>query len=429
MKNNILKRPLKFYIIYILVTLCFSFWGPAIYKDYDRLSVSIFMLFFLFCVFIGYSIGLRRNDKLNNTARIPNIIYFVKLSIFISFLLIFIEFFQILITNPSRFSLTNIGGNYMLAKDELEISGSYSMLQLLRFLTGFPRSITLILGFYFFSRLPRSYKILFFFFLLFNILVYAVAYGTQKIFGDILIYFFIVASLKLIYVGKKKRRRIIIGIAIIAFLFVSYFIINQIQRYSAIDIDVTNIAKRSNGNLVFDTDHIVFKIFGEKIGFGISVLITSYLSAGYYGLSLCFELPFVWTHGFGNSYPLSIFVHQFLDFPNYYLDTYLNRMDIVYGRSGLRAWNTIFPWLASDLTFVGSLLIFIPISAIYAISWKETVKYNNPVSLVMFATLTMGFIFVPNNNQLLNGIDGFIGTICVFIFWLRYHNKFNIIER
>jgi hypothetical protein len=418
-----LTTPLKYFVVYILTTLFLSFWGPAIYNDYDKLGVFVYILFFLLCFIFGYKIGIRR--KLHIRSSRYNIIPLVKFSISLSFILISLEFFQILLTEPYRFSLRNIGFNYLYSRELLD--SSYSFSQLMRFITGFPRSISYILGFYFFNKLQRIYKIQFVLFVLLTILVYAVAHGTQKVFGDIIIYFSIVMLSKMNQIDKKTKKIIKIASLSLLFSFTAYFLMNQIQRYSSIEIDIYNISARSNGNIEFDLDHIIFKLFGFDIGFGLAILITSYLSAGYYGLSLCLQLPFAWTYGLGNSYPLSVFANRFLGFPNYYLDTYLNRMELLYGRGGLKSWNTIFPWLASDLTFIGALLIFIPIGTIYAISWKETIKYRNPVSILMFSTLTLALVFVPNNNQLLNGIDGFIGTVCIFIFWIGFHKRFNYI--
>ena len=118
---------------------------------------------------------------------------------------------------------------------------------------------------------------------------------------------------------------------------------------------------------------------------------------------------------------------MYLNTPNMYESTYIHRMEIEFGRAGLRSWNTAFPWIASDITFLGAILIFIPVAIIYAIAWREVILYKNKISLLMFCTITIGLVFLPANNQLLHGYDGFFATIFTFLFWIFNHKKYNFL--
>jgi hypothetical protein len=199
----------------------------------------------------------------------------------------------------------------------------------------------------------------------------------------------------------------------------------QSQRYDLLGVTVENYGIRSGGQLYFDTDHFIFKILGNKLGLGFTVLLTGYLSSGYYGLSLCFKLPFEWTYGIGNSYFMSKLISLVFNTSEIYENTYLNRMSEEFGRDGLRTWNTVFPWLASDFTFLGTLLIFIFVGYFWQTAWLEIVKYRNPVSILLFSILSLGLVFVPANNQLFNSIDTFISTTSTILFWLIFHKKYN----
>ncbi len=204
-------------------------------------------------------------------------------------------------------------------------------------------------------------------------------------------------------------------------LFMGY---SQYSRYVTKDLDISDVNKYVYEYSSYDLEHPMFKIFGDKIGFGISYFITSYLSDGYYGLSKCLDLDFKWTYGCGNSLALQA-IHDKITGGNLYETTYLGRMEREYAILGKAQWHTIFPWLASDITFTGSLLIFLPIAFIYGKSWNEVIKYRNPLSYLMLCLLTIMFIFVPANNQILSGIDYFIITNVIFIFWLLFHERFN----
>lgn len=431
------KKPIKYYLLYIVITLLISFFGPAKYINYDKISVFLFMLTFMICISLGYFAGLKIKLKpFNNkakynknrtliTSKCKDMLPLLELSIIISVIGVLVEIVELLMKNPSAFSLSNIGSNYIQVRQYLAVTSGYSLGLLIRFFTGFFRIIVMTIGIYDFKKLRKKYRLGIVAFYILTILVNSIAYGTQKVIGDMLIYTCVIALIKIKGISAKKRRKIYRIIIFIGIIFTAFVVTNQVQRYEQIGVDVFNYGDSTLNGVYFDTDNIIFKIFGYRLGFGLSSLLTSYLSAGYYGLSLCFKLPFKWTYGIGSSYVLSKFLNKYLGLPNVYFDSYLYRMEIQFGRKGAAAFNTIFPWLASDLSFIGSLLIFIPIGMVFAISWKEVVRYGNRVSILMFATIFLGIIFVPANNQLFTGIDGFISTYMIFFYWIFNHKKYN----
>lgn len=200
----------------------------------------------------------------------------------------------------------------------------------------------------------------------------------------------------------------------------------QNQRYDAIGVTAQNYESRSDGSTYYDLNNIVFKIFGPTLGFGIGSVL-SYVSGGYYGLSLTLKMPFVWTYGIGSSYFLCLISEKIFGY-SIYEKTYLGRLQEV-GRDGLTSWNTIFPWLASDFTFFGALLIFVVLGYFITTVWYEVIRYKNPVSIVMFATLCLGICYLPANNQLFHGIDSFISTVLTFVWWLLCHKQYNVLEK
>lgn len=429
--------PFKMYAVYILFTLLLSFYGPMKYIDYDKLPVLVYILFFLFCLFIGqkiannYRLVLRKKEKkiysqnekilIKNKKRIEK---FVKLSINLAFFSIFIEFLEVLITNPSSLDITNIANNYFNINLDSE-EAFYSIPILIRFATGFFRNVAMILGIYYWKFLKTKTKVLLLSYFVLLVLVNMVAYGTQKFLGDIVIYTVIVLAMKMLDSSRSQVFKIIrYSILLVMAVLIIYTLI-QAQRYETIGITVENYGARSDGMQYFDENHLIFRILGDRIGLGLAIILTGYLSAGYYGLSLTFQLPFVWTYGIGNSYFMSKLLAQLLNIPEIYEKTYLNRMTIEFGRDGLRTWSTIFPWLASDFTFIGTLFIFIIIGYIWQLTWLEIIKYRNPVSLIMFSVISLGLIFVPANNQLLNSIDTFIATFITVIYWIGNHKKYN----
>jgi hypothetical protein len=97
-------------------------------------------------------------------------------------------------------------------------------------------------------------------------------------------------------------------------------------------------------------------------------------------------------------------------------------MEATTGWPALSRWHTIFPWLASDFTFTGALFIIFLLAFFYGRCWKDIVTNKNPISMIMFAWLTEGLIFVPANNQLVHGIDTVITSVFLITFWLLRNN-------
>lgn len=429
--------PIKMFTLYILTTLFLSFYGPMKYYNYDKFPVFIYIIGFLLSLYIGYAIANKYkivinkkreySDEMVNAISANNerkIMKFVKISITIAFLSILLEFLEVLLKNPASFSISNMASNYLdlnLGED----GSFYSFPILFRFLTGFFRNATMILGIYYWKNLKLRFKSIFIFFIILLVMVNMVAYGTQKFLGDIVIYTIIVLAIKMMDSDRRRTKKIVmISISLVMVLIIIFTFV-QAQRYALLGITAENYGFRAGGQLYFDTDHIIFKILGNELGLGFAILLTGYLSSGYYGLSLCFKLPFQWTYGIGNSYFMSKLIAVLFNTSEIYEKTYLNRMTEVFGRNGLRTWNTIFPWLASDFTFIGTLFVFVIVGYLWQTAWLEIIKYRNPISIVLFATISLGLVFVPANNQLLNSIDTFIATIFTISYWIMFHRRYN----
>ena len=230
------------------------------------------------------------------------------------------------------------------------------------------------------------------------------------------------------HMDRRRRRTLLLNAGLLIAFFGIAIVTIQAQRYSGAGVSLADINESTGARSYYDLNHFIFKVFGDKFGLGLAGFLTGYISGGYYGLSLCLQLPFQWTCGLGSSMIVSLAAVRYLGLEEIVSRNYLVRMQNLTGWRGLEAWNSIFPWLASDLTFIGALLLFIPIGYYYARCWKEVYIYHNPVSAIMFAVLSMGLLFVPANNQLFMGIEPFVATVLLIIFWKALHRRYNYSE-
>ncbi len=425
-----LYKPLKYFVSYIIITVIISFFGPAKYYRYDKLSIAVYMLAFIVFFTISYLLGVQYGNRIKPYKDLHNIerkaIKILKFCILLTFFISIWSFFDYAL--KYGLSIRNLGQAYidLYSGFERNSGRGYSALELITMFTGIFKQISIVLGLFYFKKLNIQWKILLFFswgLLVFTSLILT---GKQKILGDLIIYllsvFLVTYKSNGIRINKKYYKYIWGTVFLVGFLFIYI----QKQRYSAAGITIFNYDDKSTYHVSLNHGHTLFKIFGYEWGFPIAILLTNYLSGGYYGLSLCFQIPFVWTYGLGHSYSLSVIFNRFLDLPFYFLDGYVLRMEQKFGWPAMSKWHTIFPYLASDLTFIGAIIFFMYIAFIYSIAYVEALKYRNPVSLLLFTTLNIMLVFIPANNQLMIGPEGYFAYLTILFVWIFFHRRYNI---
>lgn len=426
------QAPLFLFSVYIVFTLLLSFFGPKVYEGYQKDLVFLYMFFFLILFFSGYQFGLHKtlnNIRPRNLQRVDErrILVIVKICILLSLCVVVAQFVQNTLIGETNLDVSKLGKQYIqVYKGYVHNSGrGYTLLEIVSFLSGFPRWVAMILGIYYFKKLNYPYKLSLISFLVLMVIVYTFGRGQQKYVGDIVIFISAVTLIKMVNLSPEARRKLLCVIIIILISSAILFTAILKQRYEALGINIFNYSYKGDAYSDLNIEHPIFKIFGPEWGFPLSKLLSGYLSDGYYGLSLCMQLPFIWTYGVGNSYTLMVLINRFLGLPFLLSSTYVLRMEATTGHPSLSLWHTVFPWFASDFTFIGTLFVFMGIAYVYATSWIEAYKYRNPLSILMFCVLSLGLIYVPGNNQLLHGVEGFFATCFLGFIWSVFHKRYN----
>ena len=176
-----------------------------------------------------------------------------------------------------------------------------------------------------------------------------------------------------------------------------------------------------------DPSNLTIKYLPETLAIGTSA-ITGYWVHGYKGLSLCMEQEFTFAYGLGHSAVLRDFLRYFRVDPNQIYDlTYEARTQIATGYPAGLKWHTIYPALASDLTFVGALFVLGCLGMLFSIITKEAIVDRNPFAVSLYSILWILIIFVPANNQIANDKRLYLSFIGIFIMWLlSRRNKWKV---
>ena len=252
-------------------------------------------------------------------------------------------------------------------------------------------------------------------------MIYQILYiGTQRSLITIAILFLAMiaqSAIKENYHVDKRKIAKIIGIVIVSLVVV----MNILSARKGIwDANYYTSSSR------YDFEHLLLIPFvSQKAKYDVCTVI-SYLTQGYYGITLSFQVPFEWTYFLGSVRGLNSIITQLIpQIPDMSLMTYPVRAGELFHVNGFAYWYTAFPWLASDFTFVGALLIMGIVGKLYMKTWIQTVKYKNPLAFMVFTLLTIEYIFIIANNQLFIQRGESLATIVLLIVYGLFNKKFN----
>lgn len=212
---------------------------------------------------------------------------------------------------------------------------------------------------------------------------------------------------------SRIRRAVIWGMVLVAAFFALMVVVLSSRSASII------IPARFK----YDDDSLVYTIFGEEAGNGFGLAL-AYVSQGWHGLGNAFSVDFKWTYGLSIGRAISGYYYRFagVEFPPQVL-AYPVRQEAFSGYPAYVHWHTIFPWLASDVTFAGALVMTGIFAFMYGYVWLDAIKLRCPISASFFALLTIGVLFITANSQILDNKLLLLAFVA-FIFFFGFRAKF-----
>lgn len=414
-----LYMPLWFFVAYMLFTLTTALFGPIDYIDFPKLKVGSFIVFVLVCCAAGYHFGVRSSQKLTNLPKIlrpadsrgrPKAMD-VVLAISLAGVIAFIS--SSIVTGELNLNIFSLGETYNSSYDGYQRNtGNYSTSFIVFSLLSAPVFIASVWGIYFFRYLNLSRRIVVLSIILGTLLVFTLGSGKMKQLGDVIIYLIAIAAISRAASGKGFEPKFITRLSILALIALCLFAFIVAQRYAEMGTDAFNINQKTAWQVQYNTEHPVFRVLGSNIGFAVSV-VSFYLSNGYYGLGLTLESAPTWSFFTGTSYSVSVIADRFLGLPSGYAVSYpyLTGVETGWGES---KWYTVFPWFASDFSFIGTGLLFGLFAFWYARAWLESVILRDPFAVLLFTLMTVGVFYAPANNQVMHTPGG-LATLFVVV--------------
>lgn len=216
------------------------------------------------------------------------------------------------------------------------------------------------------------------------------AIGTLVGLGNLLIFALVGRMVARGRLGGERqlRRGVTVLLALAGLAFAGYMSYNQSARLEAVGITSK-----------YEPNPMVAALTSDDFARGVTVM-AFYPTHGYRGLAYNLETPFEWTQGRGASRALDSYLSQYGVADSVADRTYPERTEDRVGWDAGFTWSTIYPWLASDLTFPGAALFMGVVGWWMARFWYEATVLGGRLSMLLLGQLAVLIAYVPANNQL-----------------------------
>jgi hypothetical protein len=147
--------------------------------------------------------------------------------------------------------------------------------------------------------------------------------------------------------------------------------------------------------------------------------LATYWTQGYQGLSECLDLPFEWCYLCGHSSFWSRYAERLWSHPyGIQSRSYPHRLEAETRYSATNNWHTIYPWLASDLTFFGAAVFVGLLAYLLARALTDSLVAKNPFAVGFLGQILMLFYYIPANNGRLSYPEETMAFWGLLLLWL-----------
>ena len=422
-KRRLLFAPLIFIQAYLCFTLLLFALGPVEFRLHNKWSLFAYAIAGQFAIAAGYFLGLYGKMKNSPASKklYPRVGLYIATSLIVT---LAITFYQS-DSGLSLFEALKNPGDAYHAKAAISqhgISGRENLI------ISIPKTIlspfaSLLIpgGVLIYSSMSRKVRGLWWIAVV-GVALRAILIGTNKGLVDLILpvpWLLLLRGIQLQQVCENRNKKMstrfslwkVLSVAVVLFaVVISYFTFSIYSRAAA-------YRQESTGSAV-----------GWSWSYGISLPayveqsiynINNYLCQGYYGLDGCLNLDFVPCYGCGNSpFLVRRVAPIFTSNPDaLFWDTYPGRLDTATGYSVATQWHTIYPWIASDITFPGAI-IFIGIAGfIFSRAWLAAVTLRNIFAVGVFCHLLILFFYVPLNNTLFMYPEPMMAVLVQGVLW------------
>lgn len=411
------QRKIYFPIIFQMSWLCLTIlsfaFGPYLYK----LTKPVVFYSYLFLIHAGLLFGYIWGQRNAGCKTRLNIDYyrFVEITIIISFVYLIIK---IIFTGGG--DLRNFLGTFRNAQESyasssLKNSNLFSYTDILFFPIFI---IALTNAIYSHSKLSWTYRLCVYFMIL-VLIAFSIGSATRAGIMQIFILSFAAFILSIYqknFIFQKYHK--ILMIFIILITIGGFFVYSNVLIYKRGGISLVNPLT----NELPKENYFLLKIAPQNLA--PSIYITSfYISHSYYQLNRALNMPFKGlAFGLSNSYFVMDNIEQLTGCSWPKEVSYGFRLDNEIGMGYGAYWSTFYTWIASDVTFPGTIAVIFFIGYLFSMALRDSLFSINPLAITSFCTLFFFIFHFAFNNPLQDG-QGIFTYFCLPAVWLILRKK------
>lgn len=259
-------------------------------------------------------------------------------------------------------------------------------------------------------------------------LAFYLATGTNKGLAD-----FVITLPWLIYAATFSRQRTapvnwwlvgavaVVGLAMLA-AFLEFFGAGQMLREGGVGEFAVFNPGDDRGVIQADARHPVSQELSDSHRV-IFESLARYLGQGYYALSMSLELEGGRTLGLGHSMFLARNANALFSTDHFTTASIPAMLEERTGWGVEALWHSIYPWLASDVTFAGALVLLAVFAYLLGLSWGRVLLEKDPYWIVLLHLLLILFFYIPANNQIFQSGETCIGFFLVALLIARRRRR------
>lgn len=398
--------PLVFFQIYLSLTVWLFFYGPWPWSVDKPVELFLYLAAAQIAILVGYLLSWRRVNasRIGPAAlrrHIDQGVIFLKVSLAVT----------ILIALPTSLSragsaipdviggLSNAGLVYTENFERLEAGNSYVVVEYLRMLLSpflvavFPLTVL------YWGRMRWGLRAAALAAIAFNLSIY-LATGTNKGIADVVVTLpwlvVLAAAIGTIRLRHMKLKMTLASLVLIA-LFLYFFSEGQQQRSGS----GTEYSTFFTGIAVLQADsgNFISSLLPEELRVVYEAL-TRYVVHGYYALSLALQTDTPSTLGFGHSMFMARNADLVFGSDHFVAQSIPAILERDQGWGMFQLWHSIYPWLASDFGFGGTLIVIGLLAYLLGLSWGKSLTTASHRWVVLLYLLLVLFYYVPANNQI-----------------------------
>lgn len=410
--------PVVCFLLYLSFTVLLFAFGPWPYPVHNDVLLYVFLVFAHLALCAGYlSAAFGKPRGYSGRLRAPRL---VTVSIVANLVLFFpTMLFRTGSLVPNlQASLSDLGAAYYSSR--LLRQSQTPVVEYIRALFGPLVFLMLPLTVFYWKRLRRRTRMLALASILANLSI-GIAMGVNR---DLFMHVFLAVWLYLAshFSRLKKLRlprlRYVVASLLALAVFFVFFSNAMLTRKSSLSAYYF-----SPLGIYADLENPIVRPLPYSAKLGV-LGVSSYLTQGYYALDLSLAKTFLPMFGVGHSMFTIRQAARVTGLDDLTKRSYPDRIMLEDGWNSYANYTTIYPWIASDVSFPGVVVVMYLIGRMLALTWLDTLRGDNPFAVTMFAQLSILLITVPTVNWVVNSGEGFSAFWALFALWILTRKRY-----